>query len=131
MGERGSGAGVGSEPMSERWTFPWEQEASRGAEMPDGLCLPDQMAYAALRSIYRDFHEKRLDREQAGQEKRLLRRSWEKAKEAEAFGRKLTDHHVRLIRAVESATCACRKDPTPENALRLCNVIDGLEREAN
>lgn len=117
--------------MSERWTFPWEQGASRGAEMPDGLSLPDQMAYAALRSIYRDFHEKRLDREQAAREKRLIRREWEKAKEAEAFERKLADYHVRLRRAIERAACACRKEPTAESALRLCDVIDGLEREAN
>lgn len=99
--------------------------------MPDGLSLPDQMAYAALRSIYRDFHEKRLDREQAAREKRLIRREWEKAKEAEAFERKLADYHVRLRRAIERAACACRKEPTAESALRLCDVIDGLEREAN
>lgn len=52
-----------------------------------------------------------------------------KAKVAEAFDRKVTDYHVRLIRAVELAVCVCRKDPTPENAIRLCDVIDGLERE--
>ena len=114
--------------MSERWTFPWEQDASWGAEMPESLSLADQMAYTALRNIYGAYHEKRLDREQAGREKRLLRRSWEKAKEAEAFDRKQMDYHVRLIRAVESAACACRKDPAPENALRLCDVIDGLDR---
>ena len=117
--------------MSERWEFPWEQEAQRGADMPDGLKLADQMAYAALRSIYHDFHEKRMDRGQASREKQLLRRSWEKAKEAEAFSDKLTAHHVRLIRATERVVCACRKDPTPENALRLCDAIDGLDGMAN
>lgn len=117
--------------MSEQWTFPWEQEARRGADMPGGLKLADMMAYTALRSIYRDFREKRMDREQAGREKQLLRRSWEKAKEAESFSDKLTAHHVRLIRAVEQAVCACRKDPTPENAIRLCDAIDGVERPAN
>lgn len=117
--------------MSEVWTFPWEQDARRGADMPEGLGLADMMAYTALRSIYRDFQEKRLDREQAAREKRLLRREWEKAREAEAFDRKLTDYHVRLIRAAERAVCACRKDPTPENAVRLCDVIDGLDRPEN
>ena len=117
--------------MSEVWTFPRERQASQGSDMPDGLPLADQMAYTALRSIYRDFREKRMDREQASWEKRLLRRSWEKAKEAEAFSDKLTDYHTRLIRAVEQAVCACRKDPTPENAIRLCDAIDGLERPAN
>lgn len=114
--------------MSETWTFPWEQDAQRGADMPEGLSLADQMTYTALRNIYGSYREKRIAREQASLEKRLLRREWEKVKEAEAFDRKLTDHHVRLIRAVEQAACACRKDPTPENALRLCDMIDGLER---
>lgn len=115
--------------MSEPWTFPWEDRARGGADMPEGLPLADQMAYTALRNIYSAYREKRMDREQASWEKRILRRKWEKAKEAEAFDRKLTDYHVRLIRAVERAACACRKDPTPENAVRLCDVIDGLERE--
>ncbi len=113
--------------MSERWTFPWEWEAMGGRMVPEGLSLADRMAYSALRSVYYDFHEKRIDREQAAKEKRLLRREWEKAKEAEAFERKLAEYHVRLIRAAERAVCACRKEPTPENAVRLCNVIDGLE----
>lgn len=115
--------------MSEVWTFPWEQEAQRGADMPEGLVLADMMAFTALRNIYGAYREKRMDREWASREKRLLRREWEKAREAEAFDRKLTDRHVRMIRAVELAVCVCRKDPTPENAIRLCDVIDGLERE--
>lgn len=115
--------------MSERWTFPWEREAQNGAAMPEGLPLEDMSAYAALRSIYHDFHEKRMYREQAAREKRFLRRTWEKAKERAAFERKLTDYHVKLTRAVERAVCDCRKDPSPENAIRLCDAIDGMERE--
>ena len=99
--------------------------------MPEGLDLADMMAYTALRNIYGAYREKRMAREQASREKRLLRREWEKAREAGAFDRKITDYHVRLIRAVERASCACRKDPTPENAVRLCDVIDGLDRPAN
>ena len=115
--------------MSEVWAFPWEQAAQRGAEPPDGLPLADMMAYTALRNIYGAYREKRVDREQASREKRRLRREWEKAKEAEAFAGKLAAHHTRLIRAVERAVCDCRKEPTPENAVRLCDVIDGFERE--
>lgn len=117
--------------MSETWTFPWEREAQRGMELPEGLPLVDVMAFTALRNIYRAYRDKRIVREQATREKRLLRREWEKAKEAVAFDRKLTHYHVRLIRVVEQAACACRKDPTPKNALRLCDVIDGLERPAD
>lgn len=97
-----------------------------GAELPDGLSLPDQMAYTALRNIYWSHRERRLSREQAAFEKNKLRRAWEKAKSAEAFDRELTERHVWQIKAQEAAVCACRKNPTPENALRLCDVVDGL-----
>lgn len=113
--------------MSESWTFPWEDQARGGMDMPEGLPLADQMAYTTLRNIYGAYREKRLSREHASREKRLLRRKWEQVKEAEAFERKLMDHHARLIRLVERAACACRKEPTPENAVRLCDAVDGLE----
>lgn len=113
--------------MSEKWSFPWEREAARGEEMPDGLPLVDQMAYTALRNIYERFHERRTEREQAAREKRLVVREWQRAKDREAFDRRLSYHHVRLIRATERANCVCRKDPSPENALMLCNAIDGLD----
>ena len=33
--------------MSTGFSFPWEKAAMRGEELPEGLSLPDQMAYAA------------------------------------------------------------------------------------
>jgi len=112
--------------MNEQWTFPWEQGAMHGAELPDGLSLPDQMAYTTLRNIYWLHRERRLSREQAAVEKNKLRREWEKAVASEKFDRELTERHVRQIKAQEAAVCVCRKSPTPENALRLCDVVDGL-----
>ena len=44
------------------------------------------------------------------------------------FADKLTRHHVRVLKDSEAARSAYRKNPTPENALRLCDVLDGLER---
>ena len=38
--------------MSTGFSFPWEKAAMRGEELPDGLSLPDQMAYTCLRHIY-------------------------------------------------------------------------------
>ena len=69
-----------------------------------------------------------MGREQAVREKRVVLRQWEQAREAEALERKLLDYHVRLIRGTELAIIRCRKDPTAENALYLCNVLDGFER---
>lgn len=108
--------------------FSWEREAMRGEEIPGGLGLADTAAYTALRDIYERFRGKRMGREQAVREKRVVLRTWEQAREAEALERKLLDYHVRLIRGTELAIIRCRKDPTAENALYLCNVLDGFER---
>lgn len=75
--------------MSEIWTFPWEREAQLGRELPEGISLADQMGFLALRSIYRDYREKRMDRAQAAAEKKKLRRAWEAAKEGVLFGRRV------------------------------------------
>ena len=46
--------------MSTGFSFPWEKAAMRGEELPDGLSLPDQMAYTALRNTYRAYYDKTI-----------------------------------------------------------------------
>lgn len=112
--------------MSTGFTFPWEKAAMHGEELPEGLSLPDQMAYTCLRNIYFLYYNKTTSRDQAAAEKQRVRVQWERAASAAEFERKLSVHHARVIRETEAAKTACRKDPTAENALRLCNAIDGL-----
>lgn len=114
--------------MSTNFEFPRERQAMRGDPMPDGLELADQMAYTAMRNIYAAYRDKRLTREQAASEKQKIRREYERMKKAEAFQTKLTKYHVNQIMATSPAMCAVRKNPTPENAIRLCNILDSLER---
>lgn len=114
--------------MSRKVEFPFEQEARRGITPPGGSSLTDLMAYTTLRGIYQQFYDGKISQEQAGAEKQLLWQEWTRARDAEAFDRKLTDYHVRLIRGVERAVCRCRKEPTEENVLYLCDVLDGIER---
>ena len=113
--------------MSTGFTFPWEQEAQRGEPMPEGLESSDQKAFQALRLLYQSYREKRMDRADAVREKRLIRRAWEEERAERAFARKLALHQAEVNRRAELAKAACRKDPTPENALRLVRVLDGLE----
>lgn len=115
--------------MSNPWTFPWERDAQKGLSMPKDLSLPDQMAYAALRNIYESHRGKRISREQAVREKQLLRREWERAKDEEAFNIQLANFHSKLLRNTEIVKTEVRRNPSRENALRLCNVIDGLVKE--
>lgn len=110
------------------YAFPWEREAMRGAEMPDGLSLYDQMAYLSLRTLYHDYHEKRLDRATASAEKRRIIGAWQRAKDTAEFQRKLAFFSAQVFKDTEAAKTAVRKNPTPENAIRLCNVMDGIER---
>lgn len=114
--------------MSTNFEFPWERQAMRDGEMPDGLELADQMAYTAMRNIYAAYQDKRLTRDQAASDKRKLRGEYDKAKKAAEFGAKLTRYHINQIMATSPAACAVRKDPTPENAIRLCDILDGLKR---
>lgn len=129
MGVRCGHSPVVYEPMSATFSFPWEREAMRGDEMPDGLPLPDQMAYTAIRNVYDAFHKKILSRDMAAAEKRRIRREYEQAQGAWEFWDKVAKHHVMILKNTEPAKIACRKDPTPENALWLCDVLDGLCRE--
>ena len=108
------------------YAFPWEREAMQGAEMPDGLSMYDQMAYISLRTLYHDYHE--MDRATASAEKRRIFGAWDRAKRTAEFERKLAFFHARLYKDTEMAKTAVRKDPSPENAIRLCNVLDGLEK---
>lgn len=110
------------------YAFPWEREAMRGAEIPDGLSLCDQMAYLSLRTLYCDYHEKRVNRETASAEKRRIFGAWDKAKRTAEFERNLAFFRARVIKDTDAAKAAVRKDPSPENAIKLCNVLDGLER---
>ena len=112
--------------MSTGFTFPWEKAAMHGEELPEGLSLPDQMAYTCLRNIYFLYYNKTISRDQAAAEKQRIRVQWERAASVAEFERKLSEHHAMVIRETEAAKTACRKDPTAENALRLCNAIDGL-----
>lgn len=51
---------------------------------------------------------------------RCLEKEW-------AFGEKLATQRSAILRGTELAKTACRTNPTPENAVRLCNVLDGLD----
>ena len=45
--------------------FPFEREAEHGAPMPDGLSLPDQLAFRFLSSMYASIRAGSITRERA------------------------------------------------------------------
>lgn len=108
----------------ERWA--WERDLQRGNPVPDFVLLPDQMAYTAMRNILTAVKRGTISKRQATAERAAIRLQYDRAMEQIAFDKKLTDHHVRILKETELACSECRKNPTPENAIRLCNIIDGI-----
>ena len=115
--------------MADRFTFPWEQAAMRGDEMPDGLPLPDQMAYTAMRNIYDAYHKKIISRDVAAAEKRKVRKEYEQSVKEVNFQKKLAYFRSELSRKTEIASTDFRKNPTIEGAIRIVKIVDGIVSE--
>lgn len=118
----------GNTQSNEKWAFPWERQTMKGEPMPEGLKLHEQMAFLAMRYIYLSYYAEKLTQEQAREEKQRVRKVYDEAKKKFELEKKLIDYHVKQVRATEWIMCEVRKNPTPENAIRLCNIIDGLEK---
>lgn len=123
--------GTVSVPMSAGFSFPWEQAAMHGDDMPDGLCVYEQAAFRALRWLYRSYHEKAIDRETAGKEKQKIRKALDAEIENAKFQDGLAKHRSEMFKRVEAANSAYRlsSNHTPE-ADRLSDTILGLERSS-
>lgn len=105
--------------------LPNERLAMTGAQMPDGLEMPEQMLYQALANLYGRFRENWIDKETATKEKRKIADAyhWYKKDFETSYS------WIWILHNVEIASSTCRKDPTPENALALCEVLEGRKKE--
>lgn len=101
--------------------LPWEKDAMAGLEMPDGLSYPDQILYLSLRMLYRQYHQKIIDREAATKEKKRLLVEYEVYR----FREEMAKEWVEVIRLTELARADYRKNPCHENAMRLIDIIEG------
>lgn len=110
------------------FSLPYEREAMHGDPMPDDLCIYDQAAFQALRSLYHSFRDKVIDRETASAEKKRILKALDDATKQAIFQDNIAYHQAEVNRLTEAAKAAVRKDPTPENALQLVRVLDGMER---
>lgn len=101
--------------------LPWERDAMAGLEMPDGLSYPDQILYLELRMLYDQYFKKVIDRETATKEKRKLLDEYK----AYQFREEMGKEWVEVIRLTEMARADYRKNPCPENAMKLIEIIEG------
>lgn len=109
------------------FTLPYEEAAMHGEEMPEGLCIYDQAAFQALRYLYKSYRSKVIDREAAAKEKLMIRKALDDEIKMAQYQQDLAFHQAEQNRLAEAAKIACRKDPTPENALNLVCVLDGIK----
>jgi len=113
------------------FSLPYEKEAMHGDPMPDDLCIYDQAAFQALRNLYQSYRGKVIDRETASAEKQKILKALDDATKQAIFQDNLAYHQAEVNRLTETAKAAVRKDPTPENALQLVRVLDGMVKEEN
>ena len=105
--------------------LPNERLALTGAPMPVGLEMPEQMLYQALANLYGRFRANLIDKESATKEKQAI---------ADAYHWYKKDYEqswawIWILHNVEIAASACRKNPTPGNALAMCEVLDGRKKD--
>ena len=104
--------------------LPWEQQAIRGEEMPDGLRYAEQILYLCLRMLYAQKKLGIIDRDTAILEKKKLLDEYQ----CYDFQQKMGDEWVAVIKETELARATFRKDPTIENAEALVEIIEGRRR---
>ena len=109
--------------------FTWERAAAMGEAMPTCLPTAEQNAFQAIAYLYARFRANAVSREQAATEKARIKASLKDEIDMENFKDNLAYQRQLILRDSEMAKIACRKDPTPENAIALCDSIDAIQKD--
>lgn len=83
--------------------FPFEREAEQGAPMPDGLSLPDQLAFRFLSSMYASIRAGSITRERAISDKGKMTYQYNIANESMKQWKELGQHWSNIIKYAEFA----------------------------
>ena len=110
-----------SESKSTGILLPWEQQAIRGDELPDGLKYPDQILYLQLRMLYAQKRMNIIDRDTAVKEKKKILDEYRQY----SFRNDLEMEWARNIQITEIARAEFRKNPSAENGWNLVRAIEG------
>lgn len=105
--------------------FPYERRAEQGEPMPDGLALPDQLAYQFLKNLYDRIRRGSVTREQAALEKGRMTHQYNLAKETLSRYSALGDRWSELLKRAEEAQIRYQMDRTLENADLLSAILNG------
>lgn len=108
--------------------FAHEEDAARGAPLPDGLDMVDACCYMALRGLYVMFQLGMISRGEAAAEKQRLKKLRDDTRRQQRFERDVAQTRWGLIKATEAARSRFRLEPTVEHGFDLCAAIDGAKQ---
>lgn len=74
-----------------------ERQAAKNAPLPDGLAMPEQYLFMALRSLYQTYRLGGLEKVQAKQEKTKIMETYQNFD----LQWRIAQHHIRLLRVVQ------------------------------
>lgn len=105
--------------------FSFEKDAEQGNPMPDGLSLPDQLAYQFLVNLYDRLRRGVITRDQAAEEKGKMTYQHSVSNNILNSYQTMGSWWAGMHKALEAAQIAYQKDRTLENADRLSAALDG------
>ena len=105
--------------------FQFERDAEQGVPMPNGLSLPDQLAYQFLANLYDRIRRGTLTREQATSDKGKMTYQYNLAKGEMEQWSKLGTRWSQALLAAEQAQIKYQTERTLENADSLSAILDG------
>ena len=103
--------------------FPFERAAMNDEDMPYGLDIADACFYAAMRIIYRAYHNGAIDRKTGAELKKQLSRAYKSDKSEVEF---LKRSALALNDRIKKASEAYKLNRTIENADELYNAFYNL-----
>lgn len=109
--------------------FTWERAAATGEPMPPCLPTAEQNAFQAIAYLYARYNAKTISKEQAAADKARIKASLKDEIDMENFRDSLCYQQSLMIRGSEMAKIECRKNPTPENAIKLCDCMDAIRKD--
>lgn len=105
--------------------FPFEKEAAKGDPMPEGLDIPDQLAFQFLANMYARIRVGSLTREQATKEKGSMTYKYSMAKSILEASSAMGKYWADLRKDTEFANIQYKKNPSRATADILSATLDG------
>lgn len=100
-----------------------ERLAAAGADMPDGLKLPEQLLFLTLRELYKNYRSGAVNKDRAKREKSKIMAAYNGL----VFEQRVIDHHLAIRERIRKEMgniykCGC------SDCQRMARILDGIER---